>query len=72
MGVKKIWSPIEFEDHLLIPLTGDHVDKEDTISTQVFFYGPGYGYDYIGPHWSPRDVEEIKQLLVLMGIDITQ
>lgn len=59
-------------NHLLIPLTGNYVDTEDNIGTHVFFYGPGYGPDYTGPYWAERDVEEIEQLLVLMGIEINQ
>lgn len=55
--------------HLLIPLTGDNITDNGTC---VFFYGPNYGPDYIGPHWTQRDVMEIRQLLISMGIDIKQ
>jgi len=57
-------------DHLLIPLTGGYADIEEGLRAGVFFYGPGYGPDYLGPYWAPRGVIEIKAILQKMGINI--
>ena len=60
----------EKADHLLIPLTGKYVSTEKKLRTPIFFYGPGYGPDYMGPYEASKSVAEIINLLKSMGIEI--
>ena len=54
-------------DHLLIPLTGPEAKRGEDAYVIIYFYDRTL---HASPHFSPRDVTEIIDLLKLMGIDI--